>query len=53
MNICSKVQFNGTFVDTEKYSYVKIIDKIIQFIDTNSSEGKPIEEVITDIEINK
>ena len=53
VNICDKIQFNGNFIATEKYSYIKIIDKIVQFIDTNSNEDKPIEEVITSIEINK
>ncbi len=53
INICDKIQFNGNFVATEKYSYIKIIDKILQFIDTNSNEDKQIEDVITNIEINK
>lgn len=53
INICDKIHFNGNFVDTEKYSYTKIVDKIIQFIDDNSDEGKKIEEVISKIDINK
>ena len=51
--ICEKIQFNGSFTDTEKYTYTKIFNKIIQFIDNNSQEDKQIEEVIDTIEINK
>jgi len=52
-NICDKIQFNGQFTDTEKYSYIKIINKITNFIDENSNEETPINEVIDIIEISK
>ncbi|MEI6775107.1 MAG: hypothetical protein WCL18_10480 [bacterium] len=51
--ICDKIQFNGDFLDTEKYGYTKIISKIIKFIDDNGSEDKQIQEVINTIEISK
>jgi len=53
ISICNKIQFNGNFIDSEKYSYVKIINKIVEFIDTNSNQGQEIENVMTNIEINK
>ena len=53
IHICDKIVFNGNFLDTEKYIYTKIIDKIITFIDTNSNQNGKIEDVIGTIEVNK
>ena len=52
-NICNKIAFKGDFLSTEKYTYIKSISKILQFIDDNSNENKKIEEGISTIEINK
>jgi hypothetical protein len=53
INICDKIHFNGNFINTEKYSYTKIIDKIINFIGNNSNEEEKIEDVVNKIDINK
>lgn len=53
IEICEKIDFNGTFTDEEKYSYTKIISKIVQFIDSYGTQNADIKEVITDIDINK
>jgi len=53
ISICDKIHFNGNFTDTEKYGYIKVIDKIIAFIDTNSPQIQKMEQVLSDIEVNK
>lgn len=53
INICDKIHFEGTFSDTEKYNYTKIFSKIVQFIDSNSTEDNNIKNVITDVAISK
>lgn len=53
IDICDKIDFNWRFTDTEKYTYIKIINKIVQFIDDNSDENKQMENVISTIKINK
>ncbi|MCX6825484.1 MAG: hypothetical protein NTY80_04680 [candidate division SR1 bacterium] len=53
IGICEKINFKGTFTDTEKYTYISIFDRVIQFIHNNSTGSKQIEDVIHDIEINK
>ena len=52
VDMCNKIEFNGNFSDTEKYTYAKIITKIIQFIDDNSNENQQMQDVITAININ-
>jgi len=51
--ICGKIHFNGIFSTTEKYIYIKIISKIVQFIADNGNQDKDIKEVISKIDINK
>ncbi|MEI8009152.1 MAG: hypothetical protein WCI00_07445 [bacterium] len=53
LDMCNKIEFNGNFNDTEKYTYTKIINKIIQFIDDNSNENQQMQDVISTININK
>jgi len=53
IGICDKIDFKGSFTDTEKYRYTKTVSKIVQFIGDNGKEDKDIKEVIADIEINK
>ena len=52
MNICDKITFNGTYTNTSRYTYLKIITKIIQFIDTNGNQNKKMENVLQSIQIN-
>lgn len=51
--ICDKIQFQGSFSSTEKYTYTKHIIRIIQFIDDNNNSNKDIKDVIDTIEISK
>lgn len=51
--ICDKIQFQGSFSSTEKYTYTKSITRIVQFIDDNGKENKNIKDVIDTIEISK
>ena len=51
--LCDKINYNGIFSNTEKYSYTKVIDKIVQFIDKNSKIKKQIQDTIKTITINK
>lgn len=51
--ICGKIHFNGIFSTTEKYSYTKIVSKIVQFVADNGNQDKDIKEVIDRIDINK
>ncbi len=51
--ICDKIDFQGTFTDTEKYIYTRIISTLVQFIDENGTEDKQMEDVIDKIEVNK
>lgn len=53
IDICEKITFNGDYTDIDRYLYIKIIDKIFTFIDTNGKENKPIKKVINDIQMNK
>ena len=53
ITICEKIYFNGSFIDTEKYNYTRIVDRIVQFINDNGNEDKKMEEVISKIDINK
>ena len=53
VDMCNKIEFNGNFNDTEKYTYTKIITKIVQFIDNNSNENQQMQDVISTININK
>lgn len=53
VGICDKIVFNGTYTTTEKYSYTRIIGKILDFIQKNGDQDKNIKDVITKIEINK
>jgi hypothetical protein len=53
LNICNKIQFNGKFSDTERYTYTKFISKIIEFIAKNGKEDRDIKQVISSIEVNK
>lgn len=53
IEICDKINFNGKFTDTEKYTYTKIFSKIVQFIADNSNADKSIQDVIKNIEIRK
>lgn len=50
--ICDKINFKGNFTDNSKYTYTQNIIKILSFIDNNSSEEKPIEDVINTIDIS-
>ncbi len=52
MNICDKITFNGIYTNTSRYTYLKIITKIIQFIDTNGNKNKKMEKVLQNIQIN-
>lgn len=52
-NLCDKITFKGSFTDTEKYRYTKIISKIVDFIAKNGNQDKNIEQVINSIEISK
>lgn len=52
-NLCDKITFKGSFTDTEKYRYTKIISKIVDFIDKNAEQDKNIEDVIDSMEISK
>ncbi len=52
VNICDKITWNGTYTDTDKYAYTKIITKLLGFIDNNSNQNTSIEDVIKRIEIN-
>lgn len=52
VNICNKINFNGTYTDTKKYTYIKIISKIIQFVDSNSKQKQNMEDVLHNIQIN-
>ena len=51
--ICDKITFKWVFTDNEKYNYIKIISKIVQFISDNSNENNDIKEVIKTIEVSK
>ena len=53
VDMCNKIEFNGNFSDTEKYTYTKIITKIVQFIDNNNNENKQMQDVISTINFNK
>ena len=53
IEICDKIVFKWEFDDNEKYTYTKTINKIVQFIEDNSSEDKDIKEVINTIEVSK
>ena len=53
IGICDKIQFNGDFSSNEKYIYTKRFDQIVEFIDNNSKQAKPIKDVLSSIEINK
>jgi hypothetical protein len=53
IEICDKIDFNGNFTDTERYTYTKIFSKIVQFIEDNSNADKNIQDVIKSIEISK
>ena len=53
INICNKIVFQWNFLDTEKYTYTKIISKVVQFIDDNGNQNNNIKDVINTIEVSK
>lgn len=53
IGICDKIDFQGSFTENEKYTYTKIISKVVQFISDNSNEDKQIQDVIQNIAIKK
>jgi hypothetical protein len=40
-------------LDTEKYTYTKIITKVVQFIDDNGNQNNNIKNVLNTIEVSK
>ncbi len=47
------MDFIGSFTDKERYTYTKIIGKVVGFISENSQEERPIQDVISSIQIKK
>ncbi len=53
MEICNKIDFSGSFTDTERYAKLSGINKIIKFISDNSKRTKKIQDVISSIVVKK